>query len=323
MEYSEDQWILFFFIYCFCGWIWESCFVSVRQHRWVNRGFLHGPLLPIYGFGAIIILLATLWVQSQPVLVYLLGMAAATVLEYFTGAAMEKLFHVRYWDYSDKKFNLNGHICLICSLGWGVFSVLLVYGIHPPVARLITSIPYALAQILVPVLICGFTVDAVQSFRAACDLRQMLEQLTNENEDLRRFAQRAEVISAFAEDDLRQFQERTHLRLTELEDRQKVALTQRLNGYREKTLQVQQAVCDALETCRARLEARVELTEAARAQHKAEIDEALERLRDHAAHIRTRDDEKYRSALRILRGNPTASTQKYKEALDTLRKLGK
>ena len=323
MEYSVDQWILFFFFYCFCGWIWESCFVSVRQHRWVNRGFLHGPLLPIYGFGAIIILLATLWVQSQPVLVYLLGMAAATVLEYFTGAAMEKLFHVRYWDYSDQKFNLNGHICLACSLGWGVFSVLLVYGIHPPVARLITAVPYALAQILVPVLICGFTVDAVQSFRAACDLRQMLEQLTNENEDLRRFAQRAEVISAFAEDDLRQFQERTHLRLTELEDRQKVALTQRLNGYREKTLQAQQAVCDALETCRARLEERVELTEAARIQRKAEIDEALDRLRDHAAHIRTRDDEKYRSALRILRGNPTASAQKYKEALDTLRKLGK
>ena len=323
MEYSVDQWILFFFFYCFCGWIWESCFVSVRQHRWVNRGFLHGPLLPIYGFGEIIILLATLWVQSQPVLVYLFGMAAATVLEYFTGAAMEKLFHVRYWDYSDQKFNLNGHICLICSLGWGVFSVLLVYGIHPPVARLITAIPYALAQLLVPVLICGFTVDAVQSFRAACDLRQMLEQLTNENEDLRRFAQRAEVISAFAEDDLRQFQERTHLRLTELEDRQKIALTQRLNGYREKTLQAQQAVYDALEACRARLEERVELTEAARVQRKAEIDEALDRLRDHAAHIRTRDDKKYRSALRILHGNPTASAQKYKEALDTLRKLGK
>ena len=98
--YTLGQWLLFFFLYCFLGWVWESCYVSARQRRWVNRGFLHGPLLPIYGFGAVIILWATLPVRGSLPLIFLLGMLAATALEYVTGAAMEALFKVRYWDYS-------------------------------------------------------------------------------------------------------------------------------------------------------------------------------------------------------------------------------
>ena len=96
--YSTGQWVLLFFFYCFCGWVWESCYVSLCQRRWVNRGFLHGPLLPIYGFGAILILFVTLPVENDLRLVWLLGMLAATALEYVVGAAMERLFQVRYWD---------------------------------------------------------------------------------------------------------------------------------------------------------------------------------------------------------------------------------
>ena len=110
--YTLAQWFLFFYFYCFCGWVWESCYVSILKRHWVNRGFLHGPLLPIYGFGAITVLIATMPVRDNVVLVYVMGMIGATILEYFTGALMESLFHVRYWDYSSHRFNLNGHICL-------------------------------------------------------------------------------------------------------------------------------------------------------------------------------------------------------------------
>ena len=96
--YTPGQWALLFFFYCFCGWVWESCYVSAKQRHWVNRGFLHGPLLPIYGSGAIIILFATLPVADNFWLVYFLGMLAATALEYVVGAVMEQLFKVRYWD---------------------------------------------------------------------------------------------------------------------------------------------------------------------------------------------------------------------------------
>ena len=97
--YTTGQWVLLFFFYCFCGWVWESCYVSVCQRRWVNRGFLHGPLLPIYGSGAILILFVTLPAANHLWLVYVLGLVAATALEYVTGAVMERLFGVRYWDY--------------------------------------------------------------------------------------------------------------------------------------------------------------------------------------------------------------------------------
>ena len=133
--YTAGQWALLFYFYCLCGWVWESCYVSACQRRWVNRGFLHGPLLPIYGSGAIIILFAVIPVEDNLYLVWLFGMIAATALEYATGAAMERLFKVRYWDYSKQKFNLNGHICLTSSIAWGFFSILLVRFIHPPVDR--------------------------------------------------------------------------------------------------------------------------------------------------------------------------------------------
>ena len=100
MYYNAGQWMLFFYIYCFLGWLWESTYVSVRRREWVNRGFMHGPFLPIYGSGAIVILFTTLAFRENLWMIYLLGMISATILEYFTGAAMEKLFHVRYWDYT-------------------------------------------------------------------------------------------------------------------------------------------------------------------------------------------------------------------------------
>ena len=139
--YYLTQWILFFFIYSFIGWVWESCYVSVRKRRWVNRGFLHGPMLPIYGSGALVILISTIGVRENPWLIFLFGMLAATVLEYITGAVMEKMFHVRYWDYSRQKLNLNGYICVSSSLCWGVFSVLLVSAVHVPVERAVLDIP--------------------------------------------------------------------------------------------------------------------------------------------------------------------------------------
>lgn len=195
--YSLGQWLLFFFLYCFLGWVWESCYVSAKRRQWVNRGFLHGPMLPIYGTGAVIILLATIPVRDSLWLVFLLGMLAATALEYVTGAAMEALFKVRYWDYSKQPFNLNGYICLTSSLAWGAFSILLVRFLHPPVEDLVLRLPTFLVDPLAFLLTIAVTVDAVRSFQAAMDLREVLTRLTEENEDLRRLAKRVEVISAF------------------------------------------------------------------------------------------------------------------------------
>lgn len=99
MQYSLTQWLLFFFLYCFLGWIWECLYVSAHEKKWINRGFLYGPLIPIYGFGAIIVFLITLSVRDSIPKIFIVGVSCSTALEYGTGVVMQKLFHRRYWDY--------------------------------------------------------------------------------------------------------------------------------------------------------------------------------------------------------------------------------
>ena len=254
---------------------------------------------------------------------------------------MERLFKVRYWDYSKQKFNLNGHICLSSSIAWGFFSILLVRFIHPPIARLLADVPSWLVDPLALALTIAFTVDVVQSVQAALDLKDVLTKLAEENEDLRRLAKRAEVVSAFAEEDLKRFRERTELekRLmqarfeTELEEqrqareerkeRRQERLERSLQHRTEIKLDILNTISDALESCRDRLADIPDLTEDVLAERRADLNEAIERVRDRKAAIRARTARTYRRSLRILRGNPSAKArQELSEALESLRKLG-
>ncbi|MDO5338461.1 MAG: putative ABC transporter permease [Eubacteriales bacterium] len=174
-EYSYQQWIFFFFIYCFFGWIWETCYVSVKQRKFVNRGFLHGPMLPIYGSGAMAVLIITLPVHDNPVAVYFVGMLGATCLEYVTGAVMESIFHVRYWDYSRVPLNLHGYICLTASVAWGVFSLAMVEYVQPFVEVYILGIPDAVISLADLVMFAVFCVDLAVSVTEALDLRTLIQ----------------------------------------------------------------------------------------------------------------------------------------------------
>lgn len=189
--YEWYQWLLFFYFYCFVGWCFESTYVSIIKRRFVNRGFLHAPLLPIYGSGAIVILFASIPVKDHWWLVFIVGALAATILEYFTGVIMEALFKVRYWDYSNQKFNFQGHICLSSTLAWGGLSILLLYVIHRPVAYVITQVIPKLPQIIGAVLIsAGFVIDFVISFRDAWGLRRILEKMTQLKAEISEFQER-------------------------------------------------------------------------------------------------------------------------------------
>ena len=335
--YTAGQWVLLFYFYCLCGWVWESCYVSAHQHRWVNRGFLHGPLLPIYGSGAIIILFAVIPVENNLYLVWLFGMIAATALEYVTGAAMERIFKVRYWDYSGQKFNLNGHICLTSSVAWGFFSILLVRLVHPPIGRLLVRVPALVVDPAALALTAAFTADVVCSVQAALDLKDVLTRLTEENEELRRLARRAEIAAAFAEDDLRRFRERTEVEKLqsrvqeELQDLRR-ARAQRAEkrqaaweeAFRRRTaakLEALDTIAKALETCRDHLDSLPELTGEALEERRADLEDAIVRLRRREAVIRAQEPRSYRRSLRILRGNPSAAARGFGQALETLREL--
>ena len=195
-EYTLSQWILFFYIYCFLGWVWESAYVSVCRRKLVNRGFLKGPFLPIYGSGAICILVVTIPVRGNIPAMCIVGMVSATVLEYVTGYVMERLFGVRYWDYSDKFLNLQGYVCLMSTLCWGVMTVLVVDVLHVRIEELVLAVEERYVQLIVLVMTPVLTVDFVTSFNAALRLRDLLVRSERLTEELRRLGEKKEELEA-------------------------------------------------------------------------------------------------------------------------------
>ncbi len=182
-NYSVWQWIFVFFIYCFLGWCFESTVVSLQQKRFVNRGFLRGPLLPIYGFGAILLLHIALPLYNKPVLLFFFSMAAATVFEYIVGATMEKLFKVKYWDYSGHRFQYDGYICLQSSVCWGVMGLLLSGFIQPPIEQFVLGVQFSVTVIADSFLFAGFMSDVIVSVQAALSIAKMLEELDKLREE--------------------------------------------------------------------------------------------------------------------------------------------
>lgn len=134
----------FFFVYAFLGWCTEVCYAAVVTGQFVNRGFLNGPWCPVYGFGVILVLYCLTPLKQHVFLLFLSSVVLTSILEWLTGFILEKLFHQRWWDYSDESFNLNGYICLSFSLAWGFACVFVVKLLHPTVALLIRLIPYPL-----------------------------------------------------------------------------------------------------------------------------------------------------------------------------------
>ena len=155
--------VLYFTAYSFIGWFIETTYCSIPARKFVYRGFLMGPVCPIYGFGALSVLLILSPFSDQPLLVFFLGLIITSVLEYLVSVLLEKLFKKSWWDYSTKKFNINGRISLLTSLAWGALSVVLVYAIHPALRRLFEMIPPVYVNIASIVLPIVFSADLVLS----------------------------------------------------------------------------------------------------------------------------------------------------------------
>lgn len=181
--------ISWFFIYSFLGWVWESAYVSIKSRKLVNRGFVNGPLCTIYGAGAVTIYLILRPLRENLALLYLGGVVVATALEYITGWIMETVFHTRWWDYSDKKFNLHGYISLASSLLWGVFSVLLFKLLQPFVFWITSLYPQSVGEVILTVIMILYGVDFVISSHAAFELSKTFEKAEEMLEDLASYMQ--------------------------------------------------------------------------------------------------------------------------------------
>lgn len=169
--YHLLNWLI---IYSFFGWVWETCYVSVKSGKFVNRGFINGPLCTIYGFGAVSVYAILRPFSDNILYLYVGGVVVATALEYVTAVLMESIFHTSWWDYSDNKFNFQGRICLGASLGWGFFTVLLFKVLHPVVETVVALYPVFVGEIGVCVIGVGYVIDFAFSAAAAFRIHEKL-----------------------------------------------------------------------------------------------------------------------------------------------------
>lgn len=189
MNFSTDfyhiLWV--FIIYCFLGWVWESSFCSIKAKKLINRGFLIGPYIPIYGCGALVVYLTLYPFRDQLLLVYIGGVIFPTILEFVTSWVMEKVFAATWWDYSNEKFNIQGRICLKVSLFWGFFSVAMVEIFHPLVLMLIDKIPRHTGEIAGGIFVVVFSADFAHTVVATLDIKKTLAKMENVRADILQF----------------------------------------------------------------------------------------------------------------------------------------
>ncbi len=157
------KYFILFIIYSFLGWLMETIVCSIPKKKLVNRGFMIGPYCPIYGAGALMIILMLKKYMHDPILLFIMSILICSVLEYFTSYMMEKIFKARWWDYSDKKFNINGRICLTNSLAFGIIGMLLIYKFNPFFAEKIGSLSNIAMYIISGILFLIFIIDYIVS----------------------------------------------------------------------------------------------------------------------------------------------------------------
>lgn len=167
--------LAFFLIYSCTGWCLEVIFAAATTGQLVNRGFLNGPVCPIYGFGMVIVLFTLTPLQDSVLLLYIGGVILPSALELVGGWALYKLYHTRWWDYSDFPFNIGGYICLEFSLLWGVGTLVVMRIVHPVVAGLVDMIPPFVGFVVMCVLYAVYAADVVVTAFAASGLAKTLD----------------------------------------------------------------------------------------------------------------------------------------------------
>ena len=294
-QYSIIEWLFFFYLYCFFGWIFESTFVSLKSRKFVNRGFMRGPFLPIYGSGAIMMLVVSMPFQDNIFLTYIAGCIGATALELVTGELMEALFKVRYWDYSNQKFNYKGHICLSSTVAWGFLTIFMTEFLHKGVERIIFILPSEAVTVLTVAASFYIVADFTLSFKAALDLRDVLMGLEKAKEEMERIQKRLDVIIAVASDEIESRRQENSLKVEELMD----SIEAKFNSLRERLkINPSEFVDDVRE-------------EIMELRNKYSI-EKEQRMR-----FRRLKDFYQRN---LIKGNPTMKSKRFEEALEELKK---
>lgn len=342
-SYSVEQWLFIFYLYSFLGWCFESTVVSLQQHppKWINRGFMHGPFLPLYGSGAVMMLVVSAPFQENLLLTYVAGFLGATVLEYITGVTMESLFKIRYWDYSDKPLNFHGHICLGSSIAWGFLTIAMTKFLHKGIAMSLTFLPDQIMKYLVIGLTIYIAVDFSLSFKAALDLRDILVKLEKMKEEAAKLQERLDTVSENIGESAAQVRSAAGQKIGAVNEKIETGITSvgekigtKVDAAGEKVSSkigsVTESFSAKIDSMTARMEELLLRIRDLKENVGGKPAGYLENARSEASEIRDRLlvvkskltdllDVKDRFKRRMLLGNPSMRSEKFKGSLEELR----
>ena len=335
--FSLYQVLAYFLIYSCIGWCLEVVYAAVTTGQLVNRGFLNGPVCPIYGFGMVIVLFALTPLQHSILLLYIGGVILPSALELVGGWALYKLYRTRWWDYSDYPFNIGGYICLEFCLLWGVGTLVVMRIVHPVIANLVAMIPPLAGVISMCILYAVYATDVVATAIAASTLADTLDTMEKLGDSIHAVSDAmTELLGTTAMTaDQKMDESRLQLKLAAAEARDNVPKLK----PREAMAAIRARTDEAMETARRASEtARLNAAEAANAaklaaqgasERAAERAAALLQLEELSAELQVRSDEMRAQMLkkprivgprRMLRAYPKLKHGAKNTSLSALRK---
>lgn len=179
-----------FIIFSFLGWCLEITFGVITVKKFVNRGFLIGPLCPIYGSGCVLLYVLLQDYAKDPIILALASMVICSVLEYFASYIMEKIFKTRWWDYSEKKYNINGRICLEMAIPFGILGLGVVYVLFPFALKVLNFLPELTIYIVAGILLILFLIDLIVSFKVIMKFTNLIGHVPKDmTEEITKFVQ--------------------------------------------------------------------------------------------------------------------------------------
>ncbi len=295
------EYLWYFFLYAFFGWCCEVCFAAAKDGVFVNRGFLNGPVCPIYGVGVTVVIVCLSPVRENILFLFIGSVLLTSALEWITGFVLERAFHQKWWDYSDMPGNLNGYICPLFSLLWGLACLLVIRVFHPMVAKFVVWIPHTLGIILLCVFGAVFVADVAATILAMAKLTAKLRRLDE-------LAKKIQFLSDGIGENLAD----TALSIEEKVSRGREVLSERKTAF------------DAQRHAREEIaeERRAERAAEAEAQRKAR-EAALRRQRAALAELRAASEEllsTYHFGQRhLLRGLPNLTLLRHRESLEKIK----
>lgn len=311
---------LYFFVYGFLGWCTEVAFAAWKEHRFVNRGFLNGPICPVYGIGVTLVVHFLSPYRSNLIILYITSTILVTALEWLTGFILERVFHNKWWDYSNMPLNLNGYVCLLFSLIWGVACVLIVDFIHPVIHKLLLYIPVIVGVIILIILGIGMFADLYVTASGILKMNKRLAAMQEIADELHEISDKIgeniykNTIAAMEtqdaiKDSVTEKQEELKDSFTAKQEEFKDSLAAKQMEFKDSFALKQEEILDNL------TERREEISETL----DTVSDELKERIASLRKHYSELGEDFTGIQKRLLKAFPKMENKKYSESLDDLR----